>query len=158
MTTTAFIAVFVLGPYELTYWMVMNDGPIFSTNETGTPTLAQYLFIYMNTFIIHVIFGLIVFYDLKTTYYSNRNQSNEFIIILTILYFLFYILFAEVYGQVTGIYPYTPLDPNAFDNVVFRYFNVILSPIIGFGIYCTFIWYWNEVTISNNIYQTQGYE
>ncbi len=165
ITTTTFIAIFVLGPYEISYFFIKEYDGTFNIDSTHTTLFSaatatndlniwKRVYISVNSTILHTIIPWLVIYDFSKTYYANKKQSNLGINVFAITYFILYIAFVNIYGSLTDIYPYTPLDPNAFDNDVISLIHQIISPIIGFMIYLIFLRLWNKKTTENNIYQT----
>ncbi len=157
ISTTTFIAIFVLGPYELTYSLIKDyDGTFNSLSASSATTelnLGRKIYMAINSTLMHTLIPWLVIYDLSKTYYANKKQSNFGINTFAIFYFIAYIIFVNINGLITDIYPYTPLDPNAFDNETIGLLHQVVSPIIGFIIFIFILKWWNRRINENNIYQ-----
>ncbi len=126
---TGIAAVFLIGPFIAIYNLLQTETlPAFSSIFTP-----ENIYLGLNTVMLHIIIPLLVAIDFATDSTDSWNVTLAEIL-LPILYFVGYFLLVLIYGNNTGIFPYLPLDPTAYEITSAKYAIPIVSWVVSFGL------------------------
>ncbi len=129
IVVTGIAAVFLIGPFTAIYHLLdANIIPPASNIFT-----VENIYLGFNTVMLHVVIPLLVLWDFSTDSVDSWRVSIAESII-PLVYLISYLILVLVYGANTGIYPYLPVDPTAYDIIAAKYAIPIISWFVIFSL------------------------